>query len=69
MSIYQEFLDTANAHGWSYDEAFQSFALAAVIFGAAIVLISQLLIRLFRLLKVHFQPPLNAPNPPPAARD
>ena len=55
MSIYQEFLDTANVHGWSYDEAFQSFTLAAVIYGAAIVLVIQLLFRLFRLLKVHFQ--------------
>lgn len=57
MSIYQEFLDTANACGQSYDEAFQTFALAAVIFGAANVLIVQLLIHLFRLLKVHFQKP------------
>ena len=57
MSIYQEFLDTANARGWSYDEAFQSFTLSAVIYGAAIVLVVQLLFRLFRFLKVHFQKP------------
>jgi len=57
MSIYQEFLDTANACGQSCDEAFQTFALAAVIFGAANVLIVQLLIHLFHLLKVHFQKP------------
>lgn len=55
MSIYQEFLDTANARGWSYDEAFQSFTLTAIIYGAAIVLIVQLLFRLFSLLKMHFQ--------------
>lgn len=55
MSIYQEFLDTANARGWSYDEAFQSFTLAAAILGAAVVLTVQLLFRLFSLLKVHFQ--------------
>lgn len=69
MSIYQEFLDTANARGWSYDEAFQSFTLTAIIYGAAIVLIVQLLFRLFSLLKCTFKSPLNAPNPPPAARD
>ena len=55
MSIYQEFLDTANACGQSCDEAFQTFALAAVIFGAAIVLIVQLLIHPFHFLKMHFQ--------------
>lgn len=55
MGLYQEFLDTANAHGWSYDEAFLSFTLAAVVYGAAIVWTVQLLFHLFRFLKAHFQ--------------
>lgn len=55
MDIYQEFLAIANANGQTYNDAFQTFALAAAIFGAAVVLTVQLLIRLFRKLKAHFQ--------------
>lgn len=55
MNIYQEFLAVADANGQTYNDAFQTFALAAVIFGAAVVLTVQLLIRLFSFLKVHFQ--------------
>ena len=55
MNIYQEFLAVADANGQTYNDAFQTFALAAVIFGAAVVLTVQLLIRLFSFLKMHFQ--------------
>lgn len=59
MSIYQQFLDTADACGLSYDEALGWFSVSSLILGAvsfsAFLLCFCLLQWLFRKLKLHFQ--------------
>lgn len=55
MSAYQQFLDYASEFGLSLDVAFCRVGIVLAFFGAAIVLVIQLLSRLFHKLKLHFQ--------------
>ena len=55
MSAYQQFLDYASEFGLSLDVAFCYVGVFLEFFGAAIVLVIQMLFRLFRKLKLHFQ--------------
>ena len=55
MSLYQIQIDIATKAGVSVDTVICCISWLMFAFGAAAVLTVQLLIRLFRFLKVHFQ--------------